>query len=190
MRSLFKVVLILSLPYATFLPFPEAQAKVPSQVCQALLNNERSYVNWYPLKPLPDSVATDAIARQFSELEAIAASPSSLDLALVRELTQWLFEKPDPGPPDTGSPARMDGLLKALPNSQKPKLVAIFDQLALRIEKLPSLSLRAEMTGKLAGYYQKLQGNERATLFLNRVIAKALNSTDVQVRAVQLTRAS
>ncbi|MHC5823819.1 MAG: tetratricopeptide repeat protein, partial [Nostoc sp.] len=86
------------------------------------------------------------------------------------------------------APARMDALLKALPNSQKPQLTAIFDQLANRIEKLPSLSLRAEMTGKLAGYYQQLQGNDRAALFLNQAIAKALKSTDVQGRAVQLTK--
>lgn len=82
----------------------------------------------------------------------------------------------------------MDALLKALPNSQKPQLTAIFDQLANRIEKLPSLNLRAEMTDKLAGYYQQLQGNDRAALLLNQAIAKALKSTDVQGRAVQLTK--
>ncbi|RUT04000.1 hypothetical protein DSM106972_049140 [Dulcicalothrix desertica PCC 7102] len=188
MRSLFKVVLLLSLPYATFLPFPEAQAKVPSQTCVTLSDSDLGYVNWYPPNPLPVSVATDAVGRRLAKLEAIAASPSSLNLTIERELTQWLFEKPDLGGADIGSRARMHGLLKVLPNNQKPKLVAIFDQLALRIEKLPSPSLRAEMTGKLASYYQKLQGNERAAQFLNRAITKTLNSTDKQVRAVQLTK--
>ncbi|MBN3872825.1 hypothetical protein [Nostoc sp. JL33] len=128
-------------------------------------------VNWYPVKPLPETVATDAVARQLDELQAIAVSPSSLDLTIQRELGQWLIEKPDPAGAEAGSLARMDALLKALPNSQKPQLTAIFDQLANRIEKLPSLNLRAEMTGKLAGYYQQLQGNDRAALLLNQAIA-------------------
>lgn len=189
MYLLLKIVPIFSLAIATFLPFSLVQAQISNQTCQALLNGERTYnVNWYPVKPLPETVATDAVALQLDKLQAIAVSPSSLDLAIQQELVEWLFEKPDPGPPDTGAPARMDGLLKALPNSQKPQLTAIFDQLANRIEKLPSLNLRAEMTGKLAGYYQQLQGNDRAALFLNNAIAKALKSTDVQARAVQLTK--
>ncbi|MEH2251917.1 hypothetical protein [Nostoc sp.] len=188
MYPLLKIVPIFSLAIATSLPFSLVQAQTSNQTCQTLFNNERSYVNWYPVKPLSETIATDAVALQLNELQAIAVSPSSLDLAIQRELVQWLFEKPDPGPPDTGAPARMDGLLKALPNSQKPQLTAIFDQLANRIEKLPSLNLRTEMTGKLAGYYQQLQGNDRAALFLNNAIAKALKSTDVQARAVQLTK--
>lgn len=96
--------------------------------------------------------------------------------------------KPDPGPPDTGSLARMDELLKVLPNNKKLQLITIFDQLASRIERLPSLSLRAEMSGKLATYYQQLQGNDRAALLLSRAIALALKSTNVQTRAVQLAK--
>lgn len=189
MHPLFKIVPIFSVAIATSLPFSLVQAETSNQICQALLNGDRTYnVNWYPVKPLPETVATDAVARQLNELQAIAVSPSSLDLTIQRELGQWLIEKPDPGPPDTGAPARMDTLLKALPNTQKPQLTAIFDQLANRIEKLPSLTLRAEMTGKLAGYYQQLQGNDRAALFLNQAIAKALKSTDVQAGAVQLTK--
>ncbi|MEH2291985.1 hypothetical protein [Nostoc sp.] len=188
MHPLFKIVPIFSLAIATSFPFSLVQAQISNQTCQTLLNNERSYADWYPVKPLPETVATDAVARQLDELQAIAVSPSSLDLAIQQELGQWLIEKPDPGPPDTGAPARMDALLKALPKSQKPQLTAIFDQLANRIEKLPSLTLRAEMTGKLAGYYQQLQGNDRAGLLLNQAIAKALKSTDVQGRAVQLTK--
>ncbi|MEH1876518.1 MULTISPECIES: hypothetical protein [unclassified Nostoc] len=188
MHPLFKIVPLFSL-VATSLPFSLVQAQTSNQTCQALLNNERTYhVNWYPVKPLPETVATDAVARQLDELQAIAVSPSSLDLTIQRELGQWLIEKPDPGTAETGAPARMDALLKALPNTQKPQLTAIFDQLANRIEKLPSLNLRAEMTGKLAGYYQQLQGNDRASLLLNQAIAKALKSTDVQGRAVQLTK--
>ncbi|MEH2423170.1 MAG: hypothetical protein V7K48_20335 [Nostoc sp.] len=189
MYLLLKIVPIFSLAIATSLPFSLVQAQTSNQTCQTLLNGERTYnVNWYPVKPLPETIATDAVARQLDELQAIAVSPSSLDLTIQRELGQWLIEKPDPGPPDTGAPARMDGLLKALPNSQKPQLTAIFDQLANRIEKLPSLNLRTEMTGKLAGYYQQLQGNDRAALFLNNAIAKTLKSTNVQARAVQLTK--
>ncbi|MEH2245046.1 tetratricopeptide repeat protein [Nostoc sp.] len=189
MYPLLKIVPIFSLAIATSLPFSLVQAETSNQICQTLLNGEHTYnVNWYPVKPLPETVATDAVALQLDKLQAIAVSPSSLDLAIQQELVEWLFEKPDPGPPDTGAPARMDGLLKALPNSQKPQLTAIFDQLANRIEKLPSLNLRTEMTGKLAGYYQQLQDNDRAALFLNQAIAKALKSTDVQARAVQLTK--
>lgn len=188
MHPFLKVVPILSLSIATFLPFSLVQAQTPSQTCKALLNSNRSYLNWYPIKPLSETVATDAVARQLSELEAVAASPSSLDLAIERELGQWLFEKPDPGPPDTGSPARMDELLKVLPKSKKPQLITILDQLTNRIERLPSLSIRAQMNGKLAGYYQQLQGNDRAALVINRAIALALKSTDRQARAVQLTK--
>jgi hypothetical protein len=188
MHPFFKVVPILSLSIIASLPFSLVQAQAPSQVCQTLLDSDRSYVNWYPVKPLPETVATDAIARQLSELEAVAASPGSLDLAIERELGQWLFEKPDPGPPDTGSPARMDELLKVLPSSKKPQLISILDQLTNRIERLPSLSLRPQMSGKLAGYYQQLQGNDRAALVLNRAIALALKSTNMQTRAVQLTK--
>ncbi|MEH2440554.1 tetratricopeptide repeat protein [Nostoc sp.] len=188
MHLLLRIFPIFSLAIATSLPFSLVQAQTSNQTCQALLSNERSYINWYPVKPLSETVATDAVARKLDELQAIAVSPSSLDLAIQRELGQWLIEKPDPGPPDTGAPARMDALLKALPKTQKPQLTAIFDQLANRIEKLPSLILRAEMTGKLAGYYQQLQGNDRAALLLNQAIAKALKSTDVQGRTAQLTK--
>lgn len=188
MHIFFKLVPIFSFSITASLPWTLAQAQVPSQVCQTLLNNERSYVNWYPLKPLPEIVATDAVARQLDELQAIAVSPSSLDLAIQTRLAQWLIEKPDPGPPDTGSPALMDGLLKVLPASQKPQLTALLDQLANRIERLPSVSLRAEMTGKLAGYYQQLEGTNRAALFLNRALSFALKSTDGQARVVQLTK--
>ncbi len=188
MHPFFKVIPILSLSIAASLPWTLVQAQASSQTCQTLLDSDRSYVNWYPVKPLPETVATDALARQLSELEAIAVSPSSLDLAIERELGQWLIEKPDPGPPDTGSPARMDELLKVLPNSKKPQLITILDQLANRIERLPSSSLRAEMTGKLAGYYQRLQGNDRAALVLNRALALALKSTPAQKRTVQLTK--
>ncbi|OKH43485.1 hypothetical protein NIES2101_30335 [Calothrix sp. HK-06] len=97
MRSLFKVVLIFSLPCATLLSFPLAQAKVPGQVCQALLDSERSQVKWYPVKPLPETIATDVVARQLDELEAIATSPTFLNLAIQTQLTPWLFEKPDTG---------------------------------------------------------------------------------------------
>jgi tetratricopeptide (TPR) repeat protein len=188
MQPFFKVVPILSVSILTSLPFSLVQAQAPSQTCQALLDSDRSYVNWYPVQPLPETVATDAVARQLSELEAIAASPSSLDLAIERELGQWLFEKPDPGPPDTGSPARMDELLKVLPSSKKPQLISILDQLTNRIERLPSSSLRAQMSSKLAGYYQQLQGSDRAALVLNRAIALALKSTPTQKRTVQLTK--
>lgn len=166
MHIFFKLIPIFTFSINASLPWTLAQAQVPSQVCQTLLNNERSYVNWYPLKPLPEIVAMDATARQLDELQAIAISPSSLDLAIQTRLAQWLIEKPDPGPPDTGSEALMDGLLKELSTSQKPQLTALLDQLANRIERLPSVSLRAEMTGKLAGYYQQLEGTNRAALFL------------------------
>lgn len=188
MRSLFKVVLIFSLPCATLLSFPLAQAKVPGQVCQALFDSELRQVKWYPVKPLPETIATDVVARQLDELEAIATSPNFLNLAIQTQLTPWLFEKPDPGPPDTGAPARMDELLKILPNSQKSKLTGIFDKLANRIEQLPSVSTRAEMSGKLADYYQQLVGTDRASLFLNRALSLALKSTDRQTRAVQVAK--
>jgi|GEM_PF-3263187 len=188
MHSLSKVVPIFSLLSAVSLPWTLAQAQVPSQVCQTLLNNDHSDIDWYPLKPLPETVATNAVARQLDELEAIAASPNSFDSAIQQRLVKWLFEKPDPGPPDTGSPARMDELLKILPTSRKPQLTAILDRLANRIERLPSLSLRAEMTGKLADYYQQLEGTNRAAVFLNRALASALKSSNEQARTIRLTK--
>ncbi len=102
MQPFLKVIPILSLSIAASLPWTLVQAQTPSQTCQTLLDSDRSNLNWYLVKPLPETVATDALALQLNELEAIAASPNSLDLAIQTRLGQWLIEKPDPGPPDRG----------------------------------------------------------------------------------------
>ncbi|WP_414621064.1 hypothetical protein [Calothrix sp. CCY 0018] len=188
MHPLFKVVPIFSYSLAALLPLTLVQAQVPNQTCQTILENDRYNLNWYPVKPLSEFVATDPVARQLNELEAIALSPSSLDLAVQERLILWLTEKPDPGGADIGRAAQMNELLKILPNSQKPQLIAIFDQLANRIERLPSRMERALLTGRLADYYQQLERTDRAALLLNRAIGLALKSTNVQARTVQLTK--
>lgn len=188
MHPFLKVIPIFSYSLAAFLPLTLVQAQVPNQTCQTLLENDRRNLNWYPVKPLPEFVATDAVTRQLNELEAIALSPSSLYLDIQERLILWLTEKPDPGGADMGRAARMDELLEILPNSQKPQLIAIFDQLANRIERLPSPIERALLTGRLADYYQQLERTDRAALVLNRAIGLALKSTNVQARTVELTK--
>ncbi|MEH1883370.1 hypothetical protein [Nostoc sp.] len=59
MHLLLRIFPIFSLAIATSLPFSLVQAQTSNQTCQALLSNERSYINWYPVKPLSETVATD-----------------------------------------------------------------------------------------------------------------------------------
>ncbi|MHC5725503.1 MAG: hypothetical protein ACYTXY_15470 [Nostoc sp.] len=53
---MFKRVPIFSFAIATSLPFLLVQAQTFNQTCETLLNNERSYVKWYPVKPLSETV--------------------------------------------------------------------------------------------------------------------------------------